>query len=141
MGIDGDFQIQSTDPSPWFSHQHDPNFQTDGTTMLVFDDGNERAAVNPAVHSRGQALSVNEPNRTVSLVLNADVGSYSEAVGSAQLLSNGDYHFDSGFILDAQGNLNAQSVEVTPSATVVFDLGFEAPEYRTFRLSSLYTAP
>jgi len=141
MGIDGDFQIQSSDPSPWFSHQHDPNFQADGTTLLVFDDGNERAAVNPAAQSRGQALSVDETNRTVYLVLNADLGSYSEAVGSAQKLPNGNYHFDSGFILDAQGNLNAQSVELNPSGTQVFEIGFEAPEYRTFRMQDLYTAP
>ena len=33
IGKDGDFRILSSDPSPWFSHQHDPNFEADNTTL------------------------------------------------------------------------------------------------------------
>ena len=47
MGVDGDFQIQSSDPYPWFSHQHDPNFLADGQTMLVFDNGDTRISEIP----------------------------------------------------------------------------------------------
>src|ERR1017187_2570426 len=37
LGKDGDFQYDSTDPYPWFSHQHDGNFLfSDPSTLLVF---------------------------------------------------------------------------------------------------------
>jgi hypothetical protein len=77
-----------------------------------------------------------------TLVLNADVGSYSFAVGSAQLLPNGDYHFDSGYILDAAGTISSQSIEVGPDGTPVYLIQFSpALDYRTFRMYDLYTAP
>lgn len=145
MGIDGDFQIQSSDPNPWFSHQHDPNFEVNNTTLLVFDDGNVRAATDPNAHSRGQALNVDETNKVVTPILNADLGVYSGALGSAELLLDGNYHFDAGFLLsvDANGNplYNAQSLEVTPSGTITFGVQFGTLEYRSFRMPDMYTSP
>jgi arylsulfate sulfotransferase len=141
LGNGGDFQISSSDPSPWFSHQHDSNFASDNTTFTVFDDGNTRQASNPAAHSRGQMLQIDTPNRKATLVLNADVGTYSSAVGSAQILPNGDYHFDSGFIAGASGSLSAQSIEVNPSGQIVYGIGLASLEYRTFRMADLYTEP
>jgi arylsulfate sulfotransferase len=110
LGNAGDFQIVSSDPSPWFSHQHDANFESDNVSFLVFDDGNTRAATNPAADSRGQLLMVDQQNKVATLILNADMGTYSSAVGSAQALPNGDYHFDSGFIETAAGSLASQSL-------------------------------
>ena len=145
LGKQGDFQMKSTDPSPWFSHQHDPNFEANGTVLLVFDDGNDRYAADPTAQSRGQALNIDETNRTASLLLNANLGSYSQAVGSAQRLPNGDYHFDSGFIfvVDSTGKAStlAQSVEVDKTGKIVYAIQFAAPEYRTIRMRDLYTAP
>jgi hypothetical protein len=145
MGVGGDFQIQSSDPSPWFSHQHDPNFEANNKVLLVFDDGNVRAANDPTAHSRGQVLDVDEVNKVVVPVLNADLGAYSGALGSAQLLQDGNYHFDAGFLLtkDANGNpvYNAQSLEVDLSGHIHFGLQFGTLEYRTFRMPDLYTAP
>jgi hypothetical protein len=145
LGKAGDFAISSSDPSPWFSHQHDPNFEANGKILTVFDDGNDRFAADPKAHSRGQALAIDEPNRTATPLLSADLGSYSAAVGSAQRLPNGDYHFDSGFITipDATGKLNlfAQSVEVDKNGTIVYRIQFAAPEYRSMRMKDLYTAP
>src|SRR5207249_3548750 len=56
LGKDGDFRIDSSDPSPWFSHQHDANFEEGEKTnrLLVFDNGNTRRAENDGAHSRGQ---------------------------------------------------------------------------------------
>lgn len=145
MGIDGDFQIQSTDPAPWFSHQHDPNFEVDNTTLLVFDDGNLRAAADPNAHSRGQVFHVDETSKTVTPILNADLGVYSGALGSAELLPDGNYHFDAGFLLstDANGNplYNARSLEVAPAGNIVFGVQFGTLEYRSFRMLDMYTAP
>jgi hypothetical protein len=93
LGKDGDFQFLSSDPYPWFSHQHDASFDsTDPNKLLVFDDGNTRVMMQNQGYSRGQVLQVDEPNRMATLVVNADVGLYSLALGSAQKLSDGNYH-------------------------------------------------
>jgi len=143
LGNEGDFQIISSNPYPWFSHQHDANFEPDDVSFLVFDDGNTRVQNDPAAgtNSRGQLLQVDQQKMVATLVLNADLGSYSSAVGSAQALPNGDYHFDSGFIAASGGDLVSQSVEVNASGDIVYGIGFAAIEYRTFRMSDLYTAP
>ncbi len=145
MGMEGDFQIQSSDPNPWFSHQHDPNFEANNTVLLVFDDSNVRQASNPQAHSRGQVFQVDETNKVVAPILNADLGVFSGALGSAQHLADGNYHFDAGFLLttDANGNpaYNAQALEVDPSGHIDFGVQFATLEYRTFRMPDLYTAP
>ena len=55
LGRGGNFRINSTRPSPWFSHQHDVRYIND-TTLVLFDNGNTRRAKNPRAHSRGQEL-------------------------------------------------------------------------------------
>ena len=59
LGQGGDFRINSTDPSPWFSHQHDVRYIND-TTLVLFDNGNTRQRKNPRAHSRGQELILDE---------------------------------------------------------------------------------
>lgn len=143
LGKDGDFQMNSSDPFPWFSHQHDANVEPDNTTLAVFDDGNTRVASDPAGHSRGQVLQIDETNRTATLLLNGDLGTYSYALGSAQRLPNGDYHFDSGLAADPSGHggMVAQSLELNMSGQMVYGIQFGALEYRSFRMPDLYTAP
>ncbi len=145
IGKDGDFQIVSNDPSPWFSHQHDAALEQtpDGLLLTVFDDGNTRQADDPAAHSRGQAYRIDEDRRIATAVLNADLGAYSYALGSAQLLPNGNYHFDVGWITnDPLGGRNtSRAVEVDPAGNVVYSIQMSIPEYRSFRMRDLYTAP
>ena len=95
LGQGGDFTLNSADPSAWFSHQHNAHF-IDDTTMVLLDNGNTRRATDPAATSRGQVWTLDETNMTATPVLNADLGSYAGAVGSAQRLSNGNYHFNLG---------------------------------------------
>jgi hypothetical protein len=78
-----------------------------------------------------------------TLTLNADLGGYSYALGSAQQLPNGDFHFDSGAsaMPDQTGSVVAQSLEVDPSGSIVFGIQFATYEYRTFRMPDLYTEP
>jgi hypothetical protein len=134
LGKDGDFQINSTDPSPWFSHQHDPQFLADNTTLLLFDNGNLRNFADPTANSRGQVLQLDEQNRIANLVVNVDMGQYSFALGAAQKLPNGDYHFDVGYLVDG----TSIAVEVDPSGNIVYALHAGAPEYRSFRMRNLY---
>ncbi len=139
MGTDGDFQINSSDPYPWFSHQHDGNFDlSDPSKLLVFDDGNTRIVTLGGGNSRGQVLSVDEQAMTVTPMVNADLGVYSIAVGSAQQLSNGNYHFDAGYV-PVPGGAVAYSFEVDSSGKIVYNANASAPLYRTFRLSSIYS--
>ena len=138
LGQDGDFTINSSDPNPWFSHQHNPNIESGDNTLLdVFDNGNIRHAADNTAHSRGQVLQLDEQNRVVTLVLNADLGAYALAVGSAQRLADGNYHFDLGFINTAQGQFS-QSVEVDAAGNFVYQIQSPTPVYRSFRLTTLY---
>ena len=134
LGHGGDFIIQSDDPNAWFSHQHDANFLADNVTLALFDNGNTRRVADPNANSRGQVLVVDEENRTVNLLLNQDLAVYSAAVGSAQRLSNGDYHFDAGFV-----GLSAISFEVTRTGNISHAIQAGSPEYRTFRMPDLYS--
>jgi len=137
LGQDGDFQINSSDPWPWFSHQHDANFElSDPSALLVFDDGNTRVTSNGG-NSRGQALKLDEPNRTASFILNADLGVFSLAVGSAQLLPDHNYHFDAGFVPEGAGV--AYSIEVDGTGHFVYEAKANTILYRTFRMTNLYT--
>ena len=139
LGKDGDFGTTSTDIYPWFSHQHDASFETgDPSKLMVFDDGNTRVATLSTGNSRGQVLKLDEKSRIASVVLNADLGVYSIAVGSAQKLRDGDYFFDAGFVPVPNG-LTAFSIEVDPAGEIVSEIQANAGLYRSFRMVNLYT--
>jgi arylsulfate sulfotransferase len=139
LGKDGDFQIVSSDPYPWFSHQHDGNFVlSDPSKLLVFDDGNTRVATLGSGHSRGQVFRIDDQAMTATPMVNADLGVYSVAVGSAQQLSNGDYHFDAGYV-PVSGGAVAYSIEVDQNGNIVYNANANVPLYRTFRLNSIYS--
>lgn len=136
LGKDGDFEMRSTDPWPWFSHQHDGQFlRGASSSLLVFDDGNLRRQSDPSANSRGQVIDLDEQNLVATLRLNADLGAYAFALGAAQVLSNGNYSFDVGFLEDG----TSMTVEVNPAGQVVYGLHAAAPEYRSFRMQDLYT--
>lgn len=142
LGPDGDFSIVSDDPYPWFTHQHDAGFEPDGT-FTVFDDGNTRVADNPGVteNSRGQVYRIDEDNKVAILLVNSDLGVYSAALGSAQLLSNGNYHFLAGFNNPGAESQFSQSIEVLPDGTTNLRLQAAPLAYRSFRMPSLYAPP
>ncbi|MGC2110862.1 MAG: aryl-sulfate sulfotransferase [Candidatus Korobacteraceae bacterium] len=155
MGPFGDFtilnppQTQCGDPAvfPWFTHQHDATFQTQigaFETLTVFDDGNLRhTQCGNTGNSRGMMLQVSERARTVVIQLQADLGAYSGALGSAQLLSspgNPLYaSFGNGLLFVPQHA--AQSTEVDIHGNIVYQLQANWWSYRTFRLQDLYTPP
>jgi hypothetical protein len=140
LGNGGDFTWNSSDPWPWFSHQHDGNFEfSDPNRLLVFDDGNTRFAQTGVGMSRGQVLELDENNRTVSFVLNAGMGVFSAAVGSAQTLRNGNYHFDAGYVIQPDNSLAGYSIEVSPAGAIVYQIKQNTLIYRSFRMTDLYT--
>jgi hypothetical protein len=139
MGADGDFSIASTDPYPWFSHQHDVEFVGGTNELTLFDNGNTRVALNPHTveNSRGYVLDVDEANLSVTPILLTDLGVYSPAVGTAQKLSNGDYHFHAGFVNPAAPHSN--SFEVTPAGRQNYLFEDFTQTYRAYRMQSLYS--
>ena len=141
LGKGGDFTIDSSDPSPWFSHQHDARYIND-STIVLFDDGNTRHDTTSSKDSRGQEWVLNEQTMTATLVVNADLGNYSSALGSAQMLPNGNLAFTSGLLASAprfQANAFGQSIEVLPDGTKTYVQQMSGlPEYRSYFESSLY---
>ena len=141
LGKDGDFTYDSADSYPWFSHQHDAGYEPGSlSTITLFDNGNTRLVVDPEGTSRGQEIQLDEEHRTARLVLNASLGVKSLALGSAQKLRDGDYHFNAGFILDPASAVNptALSIEVDPAGSIVNSVRFLAAVYRSFRAEDLY---
>jgi hypothetical protein len=161
MGPCGDFTFNNiTNNSwPWFSAQHDAGIQNDGAGALtVFDNGDTRVSppsgpgsstgCMPGLgsgDSRGMALTVDESNLTVTPVLIQNLGAFSNAGGSADLLSNGDYFFMPPVVLL---NINSEvsysvDIYVTPGATSgTQELSVQAPAgYRAWQMPSLYNPP
>ncbi|MGD0133672.1 MAG: aryl-sulfate sulfotransferase [Bryobacteraceae bacterium] len=139
LGLGGDFTMNSTDPYPWFSGQHYVEFQYGGQQILsLFDDGNTRVLEFPGETSRGQVLNVDQTDMQVSLNLNVSLDGYSPALGTAQLLTNGDYAFEPGYINPGVHSYE-QSIEVTPSASVAYEYQGDDPAYRSWRMPSLYS--
>jgi arylsulfate sulfotransferase len=141
LGLDGDFKAKSDDPYPWFSYQHDVGFDPPGSNrLIVFDDGDRRKEKFPKSNNRGQVWELDEQAMTATLVVDADLGVYSPAVGSAQSLSGGGYSFQSGMI-----NLpvvSTRETEIGADGKIVYAQQFEAAVgYRSFRVPDLYTPP
>ncbi|HXM43042.1 MAG TPA: aryl-sulfate sulfotransferase [Bryobacteraceae bacterium] len=163
MGPDGDFSFNNiyNDPWPWFSHQHDPGIQGNGLGALtLFDNGNTRVAPPPlglgSGDSRGMALTVNvtpglpcapsmPPCGQVSPVLSVDLGAFSQAMGSADVLSDGNYFFLAPFRPYSQTVEGSSSIEIFPTPGT--DTGTQVwnasgtQSYRGWRMANLYQAP
>jgi len=77
-------------------------------------------------------------------VLSVDLGLYSGGNGSAQLLSNGDYFFLAGYVLN-HGALTGNSIEILPTPgtdTGSQVLNIQGPStYRAWRMPNLYNPP
>ncbi len=157
MGNGGDFRFTTlTSPCDsadgttyigllnWFTHQHDAEFNPDGS-FTIFDDGNTRKLYcDPNGNSRGQAYTVDEAEKTVTPILNGDLGGYSFAIGSAQVVNYGTqttYSFDNGLINGFTPSGFSQTSEVDGAGNLLFRIQAPTLTYRTFRMADLYTPP
>jgi hypothetical protein len=143
LGLDGNFTLVGTtgEPYPWFSGQHNPSFIDNGEqTLAVFDNGTTRHAKYGG-DSRGQIWTIDQTGMTASLLLNADLGAYSPALGSAEVLLNGDYTFYAGDIsLSGGTSYEIESTEYSPAGTIEYQYEALGPSnaYRGWRLPTLY---
>lgn len=161
LGKSGDFVINNVfnDPWPWFSSQHDVGIENGGTgPWTIFDNGDTRVTVLGSSHclpydcdSRGIALLVNESTMMATPTLSVDLGVYSSAGGSAQLLApgaglpgEGDFFFYPPVVFQ---NLTDYSYAMElPSSPATGappkDLNIQgASGYRSWRLANLYYPP
>jgi hypothetical protein len=79
---------------------------------------------------------VDQKNMVVTPVLNADLGVYSNALGSAQLLPNGNHMFEAG---TSSGGAS-QTIEVTPSGAQAFNMG-GTTSHRAWLMPDMYHVP
>jgi len=137
IGRDGDFRLAGASPDSWFSHQHDAKLLDDGTTLYLYDNNNVQRNADPGAHSRGQVYKIDQANRVARLVVNADLGVYSSAVGSAQPLPDGSQYFSSGFVQGPSGMIT-RVAETDRTGRITFELEISTADYRTFRMLNLY---
>jgi len=162
-GASGDFMFVNTynDPWPWFSNQHDVGIENGGAgPMTLFDNGDTRVSTTLGLgskcspydcNSRGMVLTIDQTSTpmTVTPVVSFDLGGYSSAMGSAQLLDNGNYFFENpAVVVPLKNGTFGYSMEIAPTpavpqagpADVLMD--FSGPEhYRAWMMSSLYAPP
>lgn len=162
-GANGDFVFNNTwnDPWPWFSHQHDVGMENSGAGPLtIFDNGDTRVSTGTLglgagctpydCDSRGIALTVDEtPPMQVTPVVSFDLGAYSTAMGSAQLLGDGSYFFENAivYLVEPPSTLG-YSLEIGPTpaapqvgaANILMDLA-SPQHYRGWQMPSLYDPP
>ncbi len=133
LGEGGDFTIEPSIASPWFSHQHDVRY-INKSTLVLFDNGNVRQSESPQAKSRGQLLVLDEKKMRARLKANVVLGNYAPAVGSAQRLPNGNLAFTSGFV--------QQTIEVRPggggTTTYVLKMNLPGIQYRSYIYRTLY---
>ncbi len=158
MGPDGDFTFNNiySDPWPWFSHQHDVGIENLGAgPMTMFDNGNTRVSPPPLglggncgpsdCNSRGMAVTFDESLMQVTPVMSVDLGVYGSAMGSAQLLADGNYFFLPANVLVTLAIVSGYSIEILPTAgtdTGTQILNLQGPEhYRAWQMLNLYSPP
>ncbi|HTT65932.1 MAG TPA: aryl-sulfate sulfotransferase [Bryobacteraceae bacterium] len=163
MGPSGDFTFDNTynDPWPWFSHQHEAAIENGGAgPFTVLDNGNTRRS-SPGkstggvpglgtkcgphdCDTRGMALTIDENTMQVTPVMNMDLGYFSDAMGSAQLLADGNYYFLAAIVVngnvDTGYDIQVQPTPGTATGTEVMSVSGPA-SYRTWLMPNLYSPP
>lgn len=134
LGKDGDFKVASGDQSSWFSYAHDVGYERNGSGRLTImnNNGDKKAG------NRAQIWKLDEEQHVATLVYNAELGVHVICCGSLQLLKNGSYSAQSGWVLPAFG----RTAEIDKDGKIVFAMDVEgAIVYRSFRVDDMYSAP
>jgi hypothetical protein len=165
MGPSSDFTFVNSynDPWPWFSHQHEAGIEDGGTGVFdAMDNGNTRVSppgestggvpgLGPAncepndCNSRGMALTIDETSMQVEPVMSVNLGVYSSAMGSAQLLADGNYFFLAAIVGTGDGILNGYDIQIQPTPgtdTGPQVMNIKGPaSYRSWQIPNLYNPP
>ncbi|MGH9524913.1 MAG: aryl-sulfate sulfotransferase, partial [Terriglobales bacterium] len=150
LGHGGDFNIASGDQADFQYAQHDPALISQfssNPTLSIFDDGDFRVDNNGnqcdtttiQCYSRAIIMQLNEGTMTATTTWAYLPNLYSQALGSAQVLPNGDMEAD--FSATDSIPFNGSLIEVTrenpPQKVWEMDV-IGQWVYRAFRMPSLY---
>ncbi len=138
LGKDGDFALEPG--GAWFSHQHDARIDArDPSSVTLFDNGNTRIAFAPGETSRGLTIRLDEAGKTARVVVDTDLQVFAFALGSAQRLNDGGYHFNAGWVIDpaAPASPFAYSIETDAAGNIVYSIRTPGLVYRSFRMQNL----
>ncbi|HEX5411692.1 MAG TPA: aryl-sulfate sulfotransferase [Terriglobia bacterium] len=153
FGYQGDFTLDSGAPAAWQYGQHNIQILSANTagifTLGAFDNGYIRVLDDsgslcgttgePDCYSRVPFFQVDEATRTAHVIWEDSNLPFSSALGSIELLANGDVEFDEGFLFANPFNSHVKEVtqEVNPQTVWELDVTGQAG-YRIFRIPSLY---
>ncbi len=142
LGKDGDFTVDSKDPNPWFSFQHDAGFEPVGSDILTIvddgDAGSDPSANKPKAGVRGQVWKLDEEKHVAKLLVNAPLGVNTICCGSMQILKNGGYSAVAGWSLPVKG----KTMDFDKDGKAVFAIELVgAADYRSYRVADMYSAP
>jgi hypothetical protein len=138
LGKDGDFKVDSKDPNPWFSFQHDAGFEPVGSEMLTLTDDGDASGTAVKAGVRGQVWKLDEENHIATLVHSFPLGVGTICCGSMQTLKNGGYLAIAGWSLPLVG----RSTEFDKDGKVVLAIDIQgAIDYRSYRVPDMYSAP
>ena len=142
LGKDGDFKVDSKDPDPWFSFQHDAGFEPVGSDILTLTDdgtaGSDPSDKKPPKGVRGQVWKLDEENHVATLLVNAPLGLNTICCGSMQVLKNGGYSAVAGWSLPSTG----RTADFDKDGKLVFAIDVVgAADYRSYRVADMYSAP
>jgi len=89
------------------------------------------------------SLTVDETNMTVTPLLSQDLGYFGLALGSAQLLGNGNYFFQPGIVLPGTSSYDIEVLPTpgTVNGTLVYNLQSPIDSYRAWLMPNLYSPP
>ena len=138
LGQGGDFALNSADPNAWFSHQHNAHY-IDDHTLILFDNGNTRRATRPqrpqprtGVDARrddhdGDPGAQRRPGQLLVPARECPAALERELLVHVREPGPGPAPPQFG-----------QTIEVLPDGTKIYVLEVATPEYRSYRVRTLY---
>lgn len=153
LGYQGDFTLNNSDPSQWFSAQHFPSFINlagSQMTLAVLDNGDYRPNSTdtatcednpyPACYTRATVFQLDTSTMQAQLNWQYLPGFYSFWGGTIDQLTNGNVEFEMSepFPLPTLAS-RAMEVTQTSSPQMVWQMDISnGSSYRTYRIPSLY---
>jgi hypothetical protein len=135
-GRRGNITLTSTDPHPWFSHQHGPALS--GDYLATFDNSNFRKSGDVEADSRGQVYLLS--GDSASLILDYDLGGYSNAFGDAQFIGSCKFAFEAGPATGSSAS-NLYFVDDADKPSLEYEQTAAGAAYRALVLPDLLSLP
>ena len=144
LGDDLDFEFIGSEPEElqWFRCQHSASYLPDISSILLFDNGNERYEIDTDDFSRAVIYKIDEENMTAEITWKYDIQSFAGHAGAVQRLSNGNILIT---LPTDRSMMRSAFIEVDESEERLWQVEFIYPQslannflLGNMRISSLY---